>query len=377
MNTPQEFDELHRALARIEVEDGATAAALVTIVRTRGSTFRRAGARMLVGADGSLARGLSGGCPEQDILTHAKCVIASGVAEIVRYDGATGLDVMMEMGCGGELDVLIEPVASGGRNPVFDWVARLFERRGSGWMATVFAVDDACIIPRPGHLAYADGQAGDDFRDAVIAGLRPAMRTALMARLGETIINRSTDSRASVHRLDVDGHIVDVLLERLVPPHALLLLGANASSLALARLAVSLGWQVTVVDPRPEAAVSGKWPAAVRHDVADADGLRHRLAVDSRTSVVIMTHHLQRDLAFLDLFRSKPVAYLGAIGSRERAARMLGAAGSTVTPLHVPAGLDIGSETPEEIALAIAAEIVAVLAGRSGVPLSHIGRPIH
>jgi xanthine dehydrogenase accessory factor len=103
--TPEEFDELHRALAGwpVAAGDDGVRAALATIVRTRGSTFRRTGARMLVRADGTVVRGLSGGCPEQDIIGHARRVIASGQSRIVRYHRDSGFDVMMEMGCGGEL----------------------------------------------------------------------------------------------------------------------------------------------------------------------------------------------------------------------------------------------------------------------------------
>lgn len=382
MNTPQEFDELYRALSRIGAGAGAVRAALATIVRTRGSTFRRAGARMLVCADGTVVRGLSGGCPERDIIARAHGVIATGIAEIVRYDRESGFDVMLEMGCGGELEVLIEPIASGGRSDFIEWVGDLFARRGSGWLATVLAVDGACVTPHPLHIGVADGDTGNNAavylpvigEGAAAAGL--AADPALFARLRDIFATSRADDGARMHRFDLGGRVVDALVERLVPPHALVLIGANASSLALARLAVQLGWETTVVDPRPAGGTPYDWPANVRCMHADADAVLDHVAFDARTSVVIMTHHLQRDLAYLEQLKSQRLAYLGAIGSRERAARMR-ESGLAATRLHAPAGLDIGSETPEEIALAIAAEIVSVLAGRSGASLSTIEESIH
>jgi xanthine dehydrogenase accessory factor len=383
--TPEEFDELHRALAGwpVAAGDDGVRAALATIVRTRGSTFRRTGARMLVRADGTVVRGLSGGCPEQDIIGHARRVIASGQSQIVRYHRDSGFDVMMEMGCGGELDVLIEPIA-GGRGAAFlDTVQRMFERRASGWLATAFAVDGECMPSGPVHMVVADdGLDGEEtfpasFAMSGLVGEPKTITPALRDHLRSIFASERSPVDGRVLRYEIDGRVIDVLVERLVPPHAVVLIGANASSLALARTAVQLGWKTTVVDPRPGDATVHGWPTPVQLLHADADALQRRVAFDERTSVVVMTHHLERDLAYLGVLRDHRLAYLGAIGSRERATRVLQTIVRTSTPLRTPAGLDIGSETPEEIALAIAAEILAVLAGRSGSPLSSIEQAIH
>ena len=383
--TPEEFDELHRALAGwpVSAGDDGVRAALATIVRTRGSTFRRTGARMLVRADGMVVRGLSGGCPEQDIIGHARRVIASGQSRIIRYHRDSGFDVMMEMGCGGELEVLIEPIA-GVRGAAFlDTVQRMFERRASGWLATAFAVDGECMPSGPVHLVVADD--GLDCEETFSAsstmcgsvGKSTTIAPALRDHLSGIFASEPPPVDGRVLRFEIDGDASDVLVERLVPPHAVVLIGANASSLALARIAVQLGWKTTVIDPQPGDATVHGWPTSVRLLHADADALPSRVAFDARTSVVAMTHHLERDLAYLGVLRDHRLAYLGAIGSRERATRVLQTIVRTSTPLRTPAGLDIGSETPEEIALAIAAEILAVLAGRSGSPLSSIEQAIH
>ena len=111
MNTPQEFGVLLEGFKRLQSSGFAGGAALATLTRTHGSTFRRAGARMLVCGDGTVVRGLSGGCPEADIISRAHDVIGAGTARIVRYDRDNGLDALIELGCGGELEVLIEPLA--------------------------------------------------------------------------------------------------------------------------------------------------------------------------------------------------------------------------------------------------------------------------
>lgn len=367
MNTPQEFAELLRALRRLQADGFAGGAALATITRTRGSTFRRPGARMLVCGDGTVVRGLSGGCPERDIILRAQRVIAAGVPEIARYDRESGFDVLVEMGCGGELEVLIEPTAAAADLAFIDAIERFAGDRTAGYLATVFACDGACIAPRPRRLVWTDDAIVHDgvFDSALSAALRAAVPTG-----------NGAAARASAQRFASAAGSVDVLIELLQPPPAIVLVGINATSLALARLAVQLGWSTTLVDHREEASSSPP-PAAANLVVAAPDLLRERVALDRHTSVVVMTHNIERDLAYLGVLRDAPIAYLGAIGSRERAARMHASTGLPPSQLRAPAGLDIGSETPEEIALAIAAEIVAAGAGRDGRPLSLADRPIH
>ena len=365
MNTPQEFAPLLAAMRRLQATAFAGGAALATLTRTRGSTFRRAGARMLVCGDGTVVRGLSGGCPEADIITRSHGVIERGSAELVRYDREHGLDALMELGCGGELEVLIEPLRNAADVAFVGAVADCFEARGSGVLATVFSREGQCIAPRPQRLVWAGKALSDDIDDI-------SLRAAVV-----DLAQKHTSARPTVERIDTPQGAVEVLLERLLPPFAAVLIGVNAGSVALARIATQLGWITTIVDHRQDRPAPADLPAEVTLVQATPQELHQRVNFDARTFAVVMTHSIERDIDYLHALRDAPLAYLGSIGSRQRCARLFQTTGMNPQQLHAPAGLDIGSETPEEIALSIAAEILAVSAGRNGSALSASDGPIH
>ncbi|HZR36191.1 MAG TPA: XdhC family protein [Nevskia sp.] len=363
MNTPQEFEPLLQGFRRLEDQDFAGGAALATLTRTQGSTFRRAGARMLVCGDGSVVRGLSGGCPEADIIAHSHEVIAAGAARIVRYDRENGLDALIELGCGGELEVLIEPVSRADLGFV-GAVQRCLSSRAPGFLATAFARDGRVLGPRPQRLVWSGETLHDEFGDA-------ALREALIARAG------AVNGRPQVQGFDTAQGTMEVLIETLLPPWAIVLVGVNAASLALARIGRSLGWEVSLVDHRDHAAAPSGLAEGARLVQAGPGQLAGRVSLDARSFAVVMTHNLERDIEYLRALLPAPLAYLGAIGSRQRAQKLLRGAGAAVPRVRAPAGLDLGSETPEEIALAIAAEILAVTTGRGAAPLSASTGPIH
>lgn len=328
-------------------------AALATITATRGATFRRAGARMLVHADGRMVCELSGGCPQRDIVQRALRVIASGRPELARYNAESGLDVLMEMGCGGELDVLIEPLPEARAGAFFDALMDSLEARRSVVAATVFALDDEVVSPR--RALWHNGTACfDELGDP---GLREAVMHAVAAH---------DTPRATTLRLPAGDAMAEVLIERIEPPHALFAIGSSVTACALLSAGRALGWQTTLVDSNPEHLRDAILPRGSSAVHATPQTLPGMLVLDRHSSVIVMTHNLERDLAWLAALRDASVAYLGAIGSRTRTQRMRQELSPPIADLHAPAGLDIGSDTPAEIALAIAAEIIATLNGRSG-----------
>lgn len=329
--------------------DGASAA-LATLIRTRGSTFRHAGTRMLVRADGRVVCELSGGCPQRDIVERARVVIRDGLPLRVGYNAESGLDVLMEMGCDGELEVLIEPIE---RANAMEWLAPLdasLRERRPATLATWFARDGATIAPR--H-ALSDGAKGN----------APACGTVREA------LARPRPERADVIAVSNAGGHDEVLLEPVQPPHALIVIGSNATAHALLRLAGGLGWQTTLVDNDPRRLDVSDLPPGPAICCTEPGRLREAVAIDPQTSVVAMTHNFARDVAYLNGLEGVPLAYVGALSSRVRASRLLDELEAPGWMLHAPAGLDIGAGAPEEIALAIAAEILAVQRAREGGPL--------
>jgi xanthine/CO dehydrogenase XdhC/CoxF family maturation factor len=336
-----------------DLPDGTPTAALATLVRTRGPTFRHAGARMLVHEDGRVVCELSGGCPQRDIVERARAVIRDGKPLRVAYNAESGLDVLMEMGCGGELEILIEPIE---RAEAMAWLApleaRLRERRPVV-LATWFARDGTTMASR--H-ALSDGAKVD-------APVCEVLRTALA---------RPRPERATTIVVADAGGRDEVLIEPVQPQHALVAIGSNATAHALLRFVHALGWQATLVDGDPRRLGVPDLPAGVTACCADPGGLRRSVAFDAYTSVVAMTHNIAQDAAYLRALEGIPLAYVGALSSRGRALQLSSGLEAPGWMLHAPSGLDIGANTPEEIALAIAAEILAVQRARAGGPL-HAG----
>lgn len=362
MNSPHEFRRLLDAAHALQ--SAGDAGALATLVRTVGSTYRRAGASMLVGANGEVTCPLAGGCPQNDLVQRALHIIAADVPEIARYDRETSLDVLIETGCDGELEVFIEPLARAQDLRFLDALAAVHERRDDGCMATVYACNGAPLSPRPQRLiATGDGTEWCDIESASLSDRVLAIGRRLRG-----------NQHATTQRLTMNQIAYDVLFEPLQPPHQLVIFGANAGALALARQALFLGWTCVMADPAPRNAACAM--TDVRFVRAAPDAVRQSITFDDRTSVVTMTHNLERDTRFLASLAGIPCAYLGMIGSRERAARIRARLPAT---LHVnaPAGLDIGAETPEEIALAVAAEILARTHARTAHSLAASAASMH
>jgi len=361
MNSASEFQRLLAGVREIEAAGFAQRAALATIVRTNGSTFRRAGASMLVRED-RVVCSLAGGCPENDIITRARKVVADDRPEIARYNDESAGDVLFEAGCGGELDVLIEPLSQTADVQFLDILAQMHAHRRAGFMATVYALRDSALQPRPQRLIWNGAMAWSDLGDAALADAIFATAAA------------APTLRAFGRRIDTAQGPCDVLFESVRPAHALVIVGANPAALAIARSACALGWKTLLVDsrePPPGLPVETYFIQATPATVLE------KAPLDAHTSALVMTFNIERDCEWLQALAPASLAYFGAIGSRERATRMHASVAHTGARLHAPAGLDIGSETPEEIAVAVTSEIIAVLNSRDGGSLGRSARPIH
>ncbi|GGA37934.1 XdhC family protein [Dyella nitratireducens] len=363
MNSAHELTTLIAALRDLHRET-TPKAALATLTRTRGSTFRRPGTRMLVLGNGQVVCELSGGCPQRDIVARALEVMGSGETRLVGYNAESGLDVLIEMGCGGELEILIEPLLSIHDTDFIDTLSRCLDERRMLHMATLFGVNGKTVLPR--RLVWnGNGVAYDAIGDALLVQAIIAHTPGLALR------------RAGTVRFPSAQGTVDVLVEAIAPPHALVVIGSSAAARALLPLASALGWRTTLVDHDPARLRASDLPAGLHTACATPPQLMDAVALDAHSSVVVMTHNLEQDMAYLGALRNAPVAYIGALGSRERVARMRNSPALDGLHVHAPAGLDIGSETPEEIALAIAAEIMAVVNDRNGGHLRDNDGAIH
>lgn len=217
MNVSQELDQLLAALRKLERCDFTGGAALATLTRTRGPTFRRPGASMLVLGDGTLVCELSGGCPQRDIVQRALAVISDGHAQLAQYNAEMGLDVLMEMGCDGELEVLIEPLDQATTAPWLDAIAACRQHRRTTLLATVFIGDGQCLQPGPRRLLWDQRVLHDNLESDVL-------RTAITDKFS------AFTERTGVITVHADHAEFDILVEALLPQHVLIIMGTGASA---------------------------------------------------------------------------------------------------------------------------------------------------
>ena len=366
----KELQEILGAYRQAE-RDGRRAV-LATIVKVSGSTYRRPGARMLVTDDGRTAGFISGGCLEEDLSERAAAVLESGGSEVVIYDMTSPDDLVwgLGLGCNGVVHVLLERLPGGDGPALLRFLADCLEARRRGVVATLFRADRELAVGRRLMLdadGAASGSLGDPELDRVVLGdAREVLTTGRATRVAS-----------------YPG--AEVLIEWVGPPPPLVIFGAGPDAVPLVRFAKSLGWHVTVADHRAAYASRDKFPEADEIVHAGLVEMRDRVELDERSLVVVMTHNYHHDLELLEFLLPAPVRYLGVIGPRQRTRQLLAdLAKRGVAPgeerlrsLHGPLGLDIGGDTPEEIALAALAEIQAVLTGRGGGFLQDREGPLH
>jgi len=353
-------------------------AGLATVVRTFESAPRPAGASMLVTPDGDVVGSVSGGCVEGAVYELAGQVVADGTPVLVRYGISDDDAFSVGLTCGGILDVFVEPV-SRKTFAELDAVRDDIENSRPVGVATVIDHPDSGWTGR--HLVVRphgfDGSIGSERADRAISedaqGLLAAGRNSVL------IYGPDGERR---------GEGMRVFFNSFAPRPRMFVFGAIDFAAALTRLAAFLGYRVTVCDARAVFATPARFPDADEVIVAWPHRyLAEQLAaglVDERAVICVLTHDPKFDVPLLQVALGAPkVAYIGAMGSRRthddrlRRLREAGVAESDLERLHSPIGLDLGSRTPEETAVSIAAEIIALHWGGSGEPLGGLGDRIH
>ncbi|TFD33327.1 XdhC family protein [Cryobacterium cryoconiti] len=353
-------------------------AGLATVVRTFQSAPRPAGASMLVTADGTVVGSVSGGCVEGAVYDLATQVIEDGRPVLVRYGISDDDAFSVGLTCGGILDVFVEPISSGSF-PELAGVEKDIADSVPVAVATVIEHPDPHRLGR--HLIIrpkgSDGDLGSERANRAIGDDARGLLAA--GRNGTLTYGPDGERRGEGMRVFVNSY---------APRPRMLVFGAIDFAAALARLASFLGYRVTVCDAREVFATPARFPEADEVIV----GWPHRYLaeqvaaglVDERTVVCVLTHDPKFDVPLLEVALTRgPFAYIGAMGSRRthddrlRRLRESGLTEADLARLHSPIGLDLGSRTPEETAVSIAAEIIAKQWGGSGEPLGRLADRIH
>ena len=368
------YDE-HRAAGR--------ACALASVVDVAGSAYRRPGARMLVTDEGQLTGAISGGCLEGDARQRARRVIRQGRPTLVTYDSTDPDDDLQfgaALGCQGVVQILLEPLDFQDLTNPMEllrcWAESVESAQAPAVVATVFSTagpyDEVVVGQRLLLTSNNTVQGTLNPQAQLYAQLLTDARAALAA-----------GQPATRHYPAGDGS-VRVSLELLRPPVRLTVYGAGNDVQPLVRLAASLGWRVLVLDGRPAQAQPTRFP--------DADAVRvlplAQVAQEpyDGSFALLMSHNYYYDLAVLRyLLPAASARYIGLLGPRKKYERLLSdltkdtpdAAEQLHGRIHSPIGLNLGAETPEEIALSIVAEIQAILTGRPAGFLRDSPHPIH
>jgi len=327
---------------------------LATVARTLGSTYRKAGAQMLIAADGRAAGLLSGGCLEADLMERARAVLA-GAPVVVDYDTRSSDDVIwgIGLGCEGAMTILLTRLDPANDYQPFAFVEDC-RRRG---VAGNFA-----LVTQSTNSVYPLGAA---FRSNAAAALPVGVAEVLQA----------TATLRAATTVETDGATFLIVPAELPP--RLLVLGAGPDAMPLVEIAGLMNWHVTVFDHRPAYAVAERFPRARRVALNPAGELPRELSTAHYDAAIVMSHHLLSDQAYLAALAEHPaIPYVGLLGPAPRRTRLMQELGEKSRGLngrlHGPIGLDIGARTPETIALAIVSEIQATLTGRPGGSFSSL-----
>jgi xanthine dehydrogenase accessory factor len=355
--------------------------AVATVVAVSGSAPRDPGAALAVDEHGEAVGSVSGGCVEGAVYEQCREALASGRPLLHRYGFSDDDAFAVGLTCGGVIDVFVQPVTPGASDGLD--AALAYVRSGT-------PVALVRVIAGPSALLGAALAVTGDTHHGTLG--RPALENAAVLQARALLDNGRTgqftltpDGRSCDPHIGSD--LVTFFVESHVPAPRMIVFGAIDFAAAVARIGGFLGYHVTVCDARPVFATKRRFPTADAvvvdwpHRYLDAEVAAGR--VDGRTALCVLTHDAKFDIPLLECALRLPLGFVGAMGSRrthlERLDR-LREAGLTeleLSRLRSPIGLDLGARTPEETAVAVAAEIVAHRRGGTCLPLSSHGGPIH
>ena len=341
-------------LREIDAMPAGERAVLATVVDLKGSGYRLPGARMLIKANGDATGTVSGGCLEADVMERAKRVLETGRAEVFTYDTTAEENSVfsLNMGCRGVMRILMEAVDAS--SETIAAIRSVYRDRVTICRAVVIR-SDVVSLPVGRRITseetiYELPSLGDDLRT-----------------FSDSHSNYETDT------YEVGDAMVEVAFERISPPVQLYIFGAGADAVPLADAARGLGWEVNVCDHRPAFLTEERFPKCDALVALDRDAIQE-WDVDALTAFVLMNHNYDRDKAMLPGALRSKAFYVGALGPKRRTQQMMEELGNPfseddLSRFRAPAGLDIGGDTPDAIAVSIVAEIQSVLKHRAGGPL--------
>ena len=312
---------------------------LASVVALEGSSYRRPGVSMLIHENRNLVGAVSGGCVEKEIVRQANSVFKDGIPKMMTYDGR------YRLGCEGILYILIEPFKP--EKEFLEAFWSTIKNRLQFGIRTYFKAED--------NISNAYGSVFEFEHEEL--GVRP-------------------------HMEHMEG--VSVFRQQMNPCFKLFIIGAEHDAVQLCSYAALTGWEVTLVVPPSEEKTISDFPGATEFLPVAPESFDPKI-IDDQTAVILMTHSYVKDLKFLLRLKDVPLIYLGLLGPAARREKLLSeflehcpdVADTFFDRIHGPAGLAIGSETPQEIAISVLSEIISVVRKQEVIPLKDKKGTIH
>lgn len=325
--------------------------ALATVVQTWGSSPRRLGAKMALTAADQVCGSVSGGCVEGAVYETGLSVIKTGQPQLLHFGVVNETAWEVGLACGGSIDVFVQRLDR-------DWYTTIRPLIASNRSCVI-----ATVIRGPIDLLGRQLLAKDDGQ--VIGSIAPEIDQAVLVATHEAL-NANRSQRSAIAAAEP----IEIFLDVIAPSPEVIAVGGVHIAIALTQLAKVMGYRTTVIDPRSVFGTEARFPHIDRLIHAWPDEALRQITLSRLSAVVMLTHDPKLDDPALKIVLPSEAFYIGALGSRAtqelRHQRMLaaGISEADLAKLRGPVGLDLGGQAPEEIALAVMAEIVAVRHGR-------------
>jgi xanthine dehydrogenase accessory factor len=341
---------------------------LATVVKVNGSVYRRPGARLLATRDGRWIGSISGGCLEKDLVRKAWWLTEQG-PQVVIYDSSADDEIAWQfgLGCNGVVHALLERISRDQFNSL-DFLRRIDREQRCGVLVSVLSAEEETGLRVGEHLAI-------DNSGFCEGSLNKHPAAALFREAAEDCLATGLSGSQHVETLSGEAELFSEYVPR---PSQLIVCGAGFDAVPVVRAAKTVGWNVTVAVQRNESIRRAAFRTPDQVLVGHPSEVISPMHLGGNSAAVVMNHNYPEDRAAIEALLASSVGYIGILGPRARTDQILKDIGAAEDDrIHAPVGLDIGAETPEEIALAIVGEIVAHFAGHGGGLLRDRPGPIH
>lgn len=351
--------------------------ALATLVHLNGSSYRRPGARMIVDEEGQLTGAISGGCLEGDALRKAVFCIHTQIPKLVVYDTSDEEDatIGIQLGCSGIIQVLFEPIDENDPLNPIELLKKAIHKRQNTVLVTLYTSQIKKSDTVGTSMLLEDS---GEFHNNSSFQLVPE---TLMQDIKDTLTVKKSSFKSYQH----NDNTFNAFLSFISPPISLVIVGAGNDAIPLQSIAETLGWEVTIVDGRHTYAKIERFSSACQIIVSKPEKVLQQIPIDEKTVFVLMTHNYNYDYAILKALLGKNIPYIGALGPKKKLDNMIADLKAEniflnerqKNILYGPVGLELGAETPAEIALSITAEIMSVMNNKKGGSLRNLVTEIH